>query len=110
MKEENPKWPVIAIVVVFILFMTGMMCYGLIRDKREVLFHITNQFYGVNCEKSSGIAWVIKNDYRQDLTFHDYAVFCNDTGFSGKQIKTGHEIQINKDVIYNALSGNKHQK
>ena len=34
MKEENPKWPVIAIVAVFILFMTGMMCYGLIRDKR----------------------------------------------------------------------------
>lgn len=110
MKEENPKWPVIAIVAVFILFMTGMMCYGLIRDKREVLFHITNQFYGVNCEKSSGIAWIIKNDYRQDLTFHDYAVFCNDTGFSGKQINTGHEIQINKGVIYNALSGNKHQK
>lgn len=108
MKEEKPEWLVIAIVAVFILFMTGMMCHGLIRDKREVFFHITNQFYGVNCEKSSGIAWVIKNDARQDLKLHDYAVFCNGAGFSGKQIKTGHEIQINKDVIYNALSGHKY--
>lgn len=110
MREENTKWLAVALVAVFILFMTGMMCFGLVRDKQESHFNATNAFYGVHCENATGVAWIIKNDDREDLIFRHYAVFCDGTGFSGKQSETGEKIRLDKDAVYQFLSGNKPQK
>lgn len=100
MVDEKAYRLTVLAVSAFVVFMAGMMCYGLYKDHREVRFSAANRDYGIRCDRHSGAAWITENNTRHDLKTGDYQVICRGDHFAGKPHNSDTLVPLDSAEIY----------
>lgn len=70
MEEKKAYGLVMTFVAVFVVFLVSVMSYSLWRDKQINAFLATNRAWGIQCDRSSQAAWVIRNGERTALAMN----------------------------------------
>jgi cytochrome c-type biogenesis protein CcmH/NrfG len=60
MEEKKSYGVVMLFVGVFVVFLVCVMSYSLWRDKQINAFMTTNRAWGIQCDRVSQAAWVVK--------------------------------------------------
>jgi len=67
MEEKKSYGVVMLFVGVFVVFLVCVMSYSLWRDKQINAFMTTNRAWGIQCDRVSQAAWVVKGGERVNL-------------------------------------------
>ncbi|WP_300002355.1 hypothetical protein [uncultured Cedecea sp.] len=103
MDEKNTARLVMLFVAVFVTILVINMSYSLWRDKQNNAFLATNSAWGVQCDRNSRAAWVIRDGKRVTLTVDNLTLYCSGYRFSARD-ESGKEIHIlDKNVAYQRL-------
>lgn len=103
MDEKKAIRLVMLFVAVFITFLVSIMSYSLWRDKQIKAFMATNSAWGVQCDKNSRTAWVIRDDERVTLTIDNLTLYCSGYRFATRD-DAGNEIRrLDKNSAYQLL-------
>jgi hypothetical protein len=62
MEEKKSYGVVMLFVGVFVVFLVCVMSYSLWRDKQINAFMTTNRAWGIQCDRVSQAAWVVKGE------------------------------------------------
>lgn len=104
MKEKKAYGLVIVFVGVFVLFLISVMSYSLWRDKQINAFMATNRAWGIQCDKISQAAWVVRNGERTDLDMNNLTLYCNGYRFEGRPASGGTAVSLDKYIVYQHIS------
>ncbi|MCS3434236.1 hypothetical protein [Klebsiella sp. BIGb0407] len=103
MEEKNTARLVMLFVAVFVTFLVSIMSYSLWRDKQINAFLATNSAWGVQCDRNSRTAWVIRDGERVTLTVDNLTLYCSGYRFVARD-ESGKEIRrLDKNMAYQSL-------
>lgn len=77
MEERKSYGMVMLFVSVFVVFLVSIMSYSLWRDKQISAFMATNRAWGIQCDRESQVAWVVRGGERVNLTINDFPLYCS---------------------------------
>jgi hypothetical protein len=86
MEEKKSYGVVMLFVGVFVVFLVCVMSYSLWRDKQINAFMTTNRAWGIQCDRVSQAAWVVKGGERVNLEMNSLP--CTAAGIALKPAMT----------------------
>lgn len=104
MEEKKSYGMVMLFVSVFVAFLVSIMSYSLWRDKQINAFMATNRAWGIQCDRISQSAWVVKEGERVDLEMDELPLYCSGYRFEARN-DVGKTIRLlSKYSVYQHLS------
>ncbi|WP_058914098.1 hypothetical protein [Entomohabitans teleogrylli] len=107
MEERSGERLTMIFVSAFVIFLVCIMSYSLWRDQKINAFMQTNRAWGIQCDKDSQSAWVIRDGERVDLTINDVPLYCSGYRFEVRD-DAGNDTQLDKYTVYQHLSRQQH--
>lgn len=104
MEEERAYGQAMMVVIAFVVFLVGIMSYSLWRDKQINAFMATNLARGIQCDRQSRAAWVVRAGERVTLEMNQQTLYCSGYRFEARDDagKTAH--LLDKYTVYQHLS------
>ena len=104
MEEKKSYGLVIVFVGLFVAFLISIMSYSLWRGKQINAFMVTNRAWGIQCDRISQAAWVVKEGERVALEMNALPLYCSGYRFevrndAGKTLRL-----LDKYSVYQHLS------
>lgn len=103
MEEKKAYRLTMVCAVSFLVFLAGMMCYSLWRDSQVSAFRLTNIARGIQCDKASREAWVIRHNERTSLTLDGGTLYCSGYRFEVRDAKGRATMKLDKNTVYQRL-------
>jgi len=104
MEEKKAYGLVMVFVAVFITVLVGVMSWSLWRDKQINAFMATNRAWGIQCDRHSQAAWVIRAGERTELKMKDRVLYCDGYRFEGRDVSAKATVSIDKYTVYQYIS------
>ena len=104
MEEKKAYGLVMTFVAVFVVFLASVMSYSLWRDKQINAFMATNRAWGIQCDRSSQAAWVIRNGERTALEMNNMTLYCHGFRFEGRTDPETKTVSLDKYSVYQHIS------
>lgn len=104
MDERKSYGMVMIFVGVFVAFLISIMSYSLWRDKQINAFMATNRAWGIQCDRISQAAWVIRNGERTELEMNNLTLYCNGYRFEGRPDRGTKTVSLDKYIVYQHIS------
>ena len=104
MDEKKSYGVVMLFVGVFVVFLISIMSYSLWRDKQINAFLATNRAWGIQCDRSSQAAWVIRNGERTALAMNNLTLYCHGFQFQGRTDPETKTVSLDKYSVYQHIS------
>ena len=108
MEERKSYGMVVLFVSVFVVFLVSIMSYSLWRDKQISAFMATNRAWGIQCDRISQVAWVVRRGERVNLTITDLPLYCSGYRFELRNSQSEGIDLLDKHVAYQQLSRQPH--
>lgn len=108
MEERKSYGMVMLFVSVFVVFLVSIMSYSLWRDKQISAFMATNRAWGIQCDRISQAAWVVKAGERVDLEMDHLFLYCEGDHFVGRDDAGRRSITLDKFIVYQHISHQPH--
>ncbi|HDX8756643.1 TPA: hypothetical protein RQO17_005054 [Klebsiella michiganensis] len=104
MEEKKSYGMVMIFVSMFVAFLVSIISYSLWRDKQINAFMATNRAWGIQCDRISQAAWVVKEGERVSLEMEKLPLYCNGYRFEARN-DAGKTIRLlSKYSVYQYLS------
>lgn len=104
MEEKKSYGVVILFVGVFVVFLVCVMSYSLWRDKQINAFMATNRAWGIQCDRVSQAAWVVKGGERVNLEMNSLPLYCSGYRFEARNDAGKTRRLLDKYSVYQHLS------
>ena len=108
MEERKSYGMVMLFVSVFVAFLVSIMSYSLWRDKQISAFMATNRAWGIQCDRISQVAWVVRGGERVNLTITDLPLYCSGYRFELRNGQGEVIHLLDKHAAYRQLSRQPH--
>ncbi|EPU1046022.1 MULTISPECIES: hypothetical protein [Klebsiella] len=108
MEERKSYGMVVLFVSVFVVFLVSIMSYSLWRDKQISAFMATNRAWGIQCDRISQVAWVVRGGERVNLTITDLPLYCSGYRFELRNGQGEVIHLLDKHAAYQQLSRQPH--
>ncbi|TCZ55637.1 hypothetical protein [Klebsiella grimontii] len=108
MEEKKSYGMVMLFVSVFVVFLVSIMSYSLWRDKQISAFMTTNRAWGIQCDRISQAAWVVRGGERVNLTINDFPLYCSGYRFELRNVQGEVIHLLDKHAAYRQLSRQPH--
>lgn len=108
MEERKEDGLMMFCIVAFVIFLVGIMSFSLWRDKQINAFMTTNRAWGIQCDRDSQAAWVVREGERVNLTINGSPLYCSGYRFELRNSQ-GEVIRLlDKHAAYRQLSRQPH--
>lgn len=104
MEERKSYGMVMLFVSVFVAFLVSIMSYSMWRDKQINAFMATNRAWGIQCDRDSQAAWVVRKGERVDLTIGPLFLYCSGYRFEARNNAGKSMFFLDKHSVYQYLS------
>lgn len=104
MEEKKAYGLVMIFVAVFVVYLVSIMSYSLWRDKQINAFMVTNRAWGIQCDRISQAAWVVRGGEHVALEMAHVPLYCSGYRFEARD-DSGEKIRhLDKYIVYQYLS------
>lgn len=100
MEEKKGDGLMMFCVAAFVIFLVGIMSFSLWRDKQINAFMVTNRAWGIQCDRDSQAAWVVRGGERVNLTINDFPLYCSGYRFELRNARGEVIRQLDKHAVY----------
>lgn len=104
MEEKKSDGLVMVFVGVFVVILASIMAFSLWRDKQINAFIATNRAWGIQCDRMSQAAWVIRNGERAIVEMNDFQLYCSGYRFEVRNDAGKTMRHLDKYRVYQHLS------
>lgn len=104
MDEKKSYGVVMLFVGVFVVFLISIMSYSLWRDKQINAFMATNRAWGIQCDRVSQAAWVVKEGERVNLEMNSLPLYCGGYRFEARNDAGKTRRLLDKYSVYQHLT------
>lgn len=108
MEEKKEEGLMTFCVAAFVIFLVGIMSFSLWRDKQINAFMATNRAWGIQCDRDSQAAWVVRGGERVNLTINDFPLYCSGYRFELRNSQGTVIRQLDKHAAYRYFSRQPH--
>lgn len=108
MEEKKGDGLMMFCIAAFVIFLVSIMSFSLWRDRQINAFMTTNRAWGIQCDRDSQVAWVVRDGERMNLTINDFPLYCSGYRFELRNGQGEVIRQLDKHAAYRYFSRQPH--
>lgn len=108
MEEKKGEGLMMFCVAAFVIFLVSIMSFSLWRDRQINAFMTTNRAWGIQCDRDSQAAWVVREGERVNLTINGFPLYCSDYRFELRNSQGEVTRLLDKHAAYRYFSHQPH--